>query len=329
MRDRRGWVVPVVVAMFALAIGLVLGSGPLRTALIGSLGAQVDSLEGQVDEAELAAERANVENDYGQEWVDATAPMLLGEELSGRAVATIALDGADANATEGVARRIVDAGGSVAAAVTVAPLWTDPNQSAFRAALASQLAPSVIGLDGHEEVDEVFAQALAQSLMPTLVPQDGDGDDGEGDDGEAADSEEELGAAADRAGVLWTLLSDAGLVTGEREAAADSIVLIAGEPAEDDAVAESQVASQATIATVLTQYDAALVAANGPDAEGDLVSTIIADTDVLAPRISTVTWINTPYSQATVALALREQLDGWVGHYGPGEGREPAPPLNQ
>lgn len=321
MRDRRGWVVPVVVAMFSVAIGLVLGSGPLRTALIGSLGAEVDSLESQVADAELAAERADVENDYGLEWIDATGSQLLTGTLNGGSVAIVSVDSADADAVDGIANRVADAGATVAASVTVESLWTDPNQSAFRAALAPQLAPSVVGLDGTETVDEVFAQALAQALVPADRITE-TGSEGQDDDGGPAVDE------GDRGQVLWTLLSDAGLVSGTRADDANAVVIVAGEPVANADESSLQATANLTLATVLTGYDVAMVAANGPDSDGDLVSRVLADTDVLAPRVSTVTWIQTPFSQVTVALALREQFDGWVGHYGPGQDRKAAPPLS-
>ena len=337
-RDRRAWVIPTVVAMFALAIGLVLGSGPLRTALIGSLGTQVDSLEDQVATAELAADRANVTNEYGDEWVGATAPQLLGTALAGHSVALVSVDEPETDAVSGVQSRLTQAGATVAASVTIEPLWTDPNQSAFRAALAPQLAPSVAGLDGTESIDEVFARALAQALFPTLVLDVGGNADGETTDGETTDGDTTNGdksvdngasaasKAKERAGVLWTLLTDSGLVSGNLEGAADAVVMVAGEPPSDADESSLQATSNTTVVGVFAQYNAAIVAASGPDADGDLVASVLADAAVLAPRVSTVTWVDTAYSQVTVALALREQFDGWVGHYGPGEGREAAPP---
>jgi hypothetical protein len=318
MHDRRGWVVPVVVAMFAVAIGLVLGSGPLRTALIGSMGAQVDSLEDQVADAQLASAQAQGENDYGAQWLDATVPTQLAGTLQGGSIAVVSVDGANTDDIAGIENRLTQAGATVAASVTVESLWTDPNQSAFRAALAPQLAPSVSGLDGTETVDEVFAQALAQALVAQQVDPAADAVAQDGSGATAAD--------ADRSQVLWTLLEDSGLVSGTRNGDANAVVLVAGagDAGEDEAGLEAT--ANITLATVLAQQEIALVAANGPDADGDLVSTVLADTEVLAPRVSTVTWIQTPYSQVTVALALREQFDGWVGHYGPGEGREAAPP---
>ena len=332
-RDRRAWVMPTVVAMFALAIGLVLGSGPLRTALIGSLGTQVDSLEDQVATAELAADRANVTNKYGDDWVGATAPQLLGTSLAGHSVAVVSVDKPQTGAVSGVQSRVTQAGATMAASVTIEPLWTDPNQSAFRAALAPQLAPSVAGLDGTESIDEVFARALAQALFPTLVL-DGGGNAGGGTTGGGTtngDKSVDNGASAatkakERAGVLWTLLTDSGLVSGNLEGAADAVVMVAGEPPSDADKSSLQAIANTTLVGVFAQYNAAIVAASGPDADGDLVASVLADAAVLAPRVSTVTWVDTAYSQVTVALALREQFDGWVGHYGPGEGREAAPP---
>lgn len=328
MRDRRGWVAPTVVGMFAVALGLVLGSGPLRTALIGSLGAQVNSLEDRVADAELAADRANVTNDYGDDWVDATATQLLGTTLTGHNVAFVLVDEPDADAVAGAQARVTQAGAEVAAAVSVDALWTDPNKSAFRAALAPQLAPMITGLDGDETVDEVFAQALAQSLLPELIPADGSATDpGDGGDGGGVS----IGPAEDdRGAVLWKLLSDAGLVSGTRDGGADAVVIIAGEAPGTADESSLRATANLTLVGAFAQYDAALVAVNGPDTDGDLVSAVIEDTAVLASRVSTVTWIETAFSQVTVALALSEQFDGWVGHYGPageGEGdREAAPP---
>lgn len=330
MRDRRGWVVPVVVAMFAVALGLVLGSGPLRTALIGSMGAQVESLEGQVAQAELAAARAEVNNDYGQEWVDVAAPQLLADTLSGAAVAIVAVDSADAAAVAGIHERLTQAGATVVASLSVEPLWVDSKQAAYRAALAPQLAPSVEGLDGSETVNEVFSQALVQALVsPDRAAAAPSGDEdvaGSGGDAAGTADSQPVISDEDRGQMLWTLLSDAGLVAGTRTAAANAVVLVAGEPTVGEDGPSASTEANLTLARALTGYDVALVAANGPDVEGDLVSMIVADTDTLASRVSTVTWIQTPFSQVTVVLALREQFDGWVGHYGPGEGRKTAPP---
>jgi FtsP/CotA-like multicopper oxidase with cupredoxin domain len=232
----------------------------------------------------------------------------------------------------GVQSRVTQAGATMAASVTIEPLWTDPNQSAFRAALAPQLAPSVAGLDGTESIDEVFARALAQALFPTLVL-DGGGNAGGGTTGGGTNGDKSVdnGASAatkakERAGVLWTLLTDSGLVSGNLEGAADAVVMVAGEPPSDADKSSLQAIANTTLVGVFAQYNAAIVAASGPDADGDLVASVLADAAVLAPRVSTVTWVDTAYSQVTVALALREQFDGWVGHYGPGEGREAAPP---
>jgi len=318
MLDRRSWIVPVVVAMFAMAIGLVLGSGPLRTALIGSLGTQVESLEDQVDAAERSAEEANIANDYGAAYIDATAPGLLNGALDGHVVATVAVDAADTDDLGAIELRFQEAGAKLGASVAIEPTWSDPNQSAFRAALAPQLAISVAGLDGTESVDEVFAHALAQALMPDRFPEGVDSETGvTGPDGEVG---------ADRAEVLWTLLADAELVSGTRTEGADAVALVAGEAVTPEDATQLQATSSTTLAQVFAEYDVAIVAANGPEQDGDLASAIIKDPDDLGARISTVTWINTPYSQVSVALALQEQFAGWVGHYGPGEGRDAAPP---
>lgn len=318
MRDRRSWVVPVVVAMFAMALGLVLGSGPLRTALIGSLGTQVDSLEDQVDAAERSAEEADVTNDYGAAFIDVRATELLNGALDGHVVATVAVDAPHADDLAAIELRFQEAGATLGASIAIEPTWSDPNQSAFRAALAPQLATSVAGLDGTEGVDEVFAHALAQALMPDRFPEGVDSETGvTGPDGEVG---------ADRAEVLWTLLADAELVSGTRTEGADAVALVAGEAGTSDDSTHLQATSSTRLARVFAQYDVAIVAASGPDQDGDLASAVVKDVDDLGARVSTVTWVNTPYSQVSVALALQEQFAGWVGHYGPGEGRAAAPP---
>ncbi|WP_062202540.1 copper transporter [Demequina salsinemoris] len=292
MTSFRYHVVSLAAVFLALAIGIVLGSGPMRTALVQSLGDQVDTLEQQADDAASEAQSAQEEAAIGNDYATELEPFLLSGALSDVNVAIVSVaDPADSR-VEAAREALVTAGATISADVTIEDAWTDSTQGTFRTALAEQLADQISDVDASTaSSDRLLAHALAQSLVPT-------------------------GDASDTSSVLLDLLKQADLVTGTVTGSADAIVVVAGDGDDDEDVRAAASDTLAGVVGVLDGYVEGTVAAQGASATGDLASALrnVPDTS----EISSVTEVDTVYGRTAAALALVEQIAGGSGHYGAG-----------
>ncbi|WP_152650283.1 copper transporter [Demequina aestuarii] len=319
MKDFRYHVVSLVAVFLALAIGVVLGSGPMRDALVGDLSDQISALEEESASARADAEAAQAQTTTAQQFTDEAAPSLLSETLLGVSVATVEVAEPESQDAAGVRDRLVQAGATVAGQIVIEDAWTDPDQTAFRSSLASTMAPNVVGVDDASSPTMVLSHALAQALMPGLLPP------GTGEADLAGTDFPDPANAAERSALLLDLLVEAGLVSGTTTAPIESFAIIAG-PGPDDEAARAELSNTlAATAVVLTEYTPGVAVATGPDAPGDLASAVQNSPDASAV-VSTVVEGTDRYGQISVPLAISQAFSGSVGHYGPGEGRTLVPP---
>lgn len=301
MTSFRYHVVSLAAVFLALAVGIVLGSGPLRTSLVSSLGEEVDSLEQQVDDAQADVETAQAQAVVGTDFAAEVEPFLLGGRLAGQNVALVSVSDPADSRVESVRSALVSAGASVSADVTIEPAWTDSSQGTFRAALADQLAAQLVDVDpATTSSDRMLAHALAQSLAPVE------------------------GAASDSSTVLLDLLKQADLVSGTVTSGAMAIVVVSGDGLDDDDARARESDSLANVVGVLDSYVAGTTQAQGEPMTGDLSSALRNVPDTAG--ISTVSEAGTIYGRTAVALALAEQISGGMGHYGAGSDGPLLPP---
>ncbi|PKQ25992.1 MAG: hypothetical protein CVT64_05820 [Actinobacteria bacterium HGW-Actinobacteria-4] len=319
MTDFRFHVVSITAIFLALAVGVVLGSGPMRTAFVGELAQEVDILEEQLAQAQADIEFERAQAAIGEQFVDEASSALTGGTLDGATVAIVAILDADPADVEAQRVRLVQAGATVAATVVLSEGWTDPDQGAFRAALASQIAANVVDVDGASAPDRLLAHALAQALMPDLAL------DSEVEDPSVLDPGlPGTETATDRSAVLVDLLRQADLLAGTVTSSVDGVVFVSGPgPSDDDRRARfADVFAQ--MSGVIEEYGAAVVVASGPENAGDVPEAIRNSANVSA-RVSSVSFGLSTYGRFSVVLALAEQYAGGYGHYGPGERRDFVP----
>src|SRR5690625_4425041 len=123
----------------ALAVGIVIGAGPLRDYLAEDLSGQVDQLRVEREELRQALEEAEADNAETAQFVAAASPALLDGVLDGRTVAVVQLPAADGDVVDAVLGRLDQAGAQVSARVELTPDWTDPGQRAFRSGIAGNI----------------------------------------------------------------------------------------------------------------------------------------------------------------------------------------------
>jgi hypothetical protein len=192
-------------AVFALAVGVLIGSGPLRAGFGGS------SIAAELAQAESDAKAAAEEASQGRDFADAVGPKAIYAQLQGHTVALVrTADATDDDVTAATAR-LADAGAEIGAHVALTEEWTAEDRGPFRDALAEQITAALANPPTGASSSQVLSMALAQSLAPTIAA---------GDDLVGA-------AAAERADTLWTLLTEANLVTGSRTGDSDLFVLVA------------------------------------------------------------------------------------------------------
>ncbi len=313
MIDFRYHVISLVAVFLALAVGVVLGSGPLRTALIEEVTNESEQLREQIIAANREIVEEQTEGIIGEEFVGDAADVLIGDALAGKNIAIVRVHSPSTADVNALRDRIVTAGANITANLTIENAWTDGDQSTFRASFAQSVAPSVLGVEATLAPDRLLAHTLAQALAPLVVP-DGAADEGTDINVDFPDSS----SATDRADVLLDLLKNADLVSGTITGTVDGIVVISGDGPADEDVRAAESATFAQVAGILDEYMDSVVVASGPVTVGD-VPTALQSSALLNGRISTVTHATNFYGTFTVVLALARELTGESGHYGYGE----------
>lgn len=323
MIDFRYHLVSLISVFLALAVGIVLGAGPLKESIGDTLTGEVDTLRQRAADLRAELDEVSARLADSEEVFAAAADDLVAGVLEGRRVAVVELGDTAPEVVEEVTARLDAAGADVTASVRVTDGWTDPARTTFRQTLAGTLAEY---LDPAPEPDAgagaTLAEALVQGLV-TAVPEDPD-------------------ALAEQADVLLRLLVDSELVelAAEVTVPADAVVLLVG-PVDDVLVPEEEGATPSAVEldrlelregavrdlalASLARTGAAVVA--GHDlVEGGVVA-VLRTGDGTRSRVSTVTAVDTLVGQVSVPLALAERLTGGVGHYGSDdEATAPLPP---
>ena len=312
MVDFRYHLVSLVSVFLALAIGIILGAGPLQNSIGHTLQDQVTELRTSRNAARAEAQKNASERDTANAALDVAASQLIGGTLTGRNVAILVGSDADASAIEQAQSKIEAAGGTVVSRVRFEEGFSSSDNASYRDALAEQMRPQVESLPENADSTAILASAI-----DTIVRR------GTGD----AKAKELMGyfASGD---------SEDALITAEREpeAAADVVLFmlpaVPEPPAEEsegqsaDEKAKAKAAAQeAKDATAL--YSAAFrdVARRGPtvavgeDGEGGVLESIRP-----LDLGSTVDSPGTPIGSYNTVLALGAEIVGQHFDLGSGDG---------
>ncbi|MCL1871980.1 MAG: copper transporter [Promicromonosporaceae bacterium] len=315
MIDFRYHLVSLISVFLALAVGIILGAGPLQGTIGDTLNDQVDSLRSERNDLRDSLNASQADAQKSLKFIQAAGPSLVAGSLEGRRVAIVDLEGAAPAVQEGVAGQIQAAGGTVAVVASVGSSWTDADHKDFRETIANGLRPRLTGgeadLPQGATPEQVLSAALAVALAGTSVSD----------------------ARSEDAAALEQQLVQANLITldGEQAKPADAVVLLAGAvPAAAPQGASPEptkdvVASMVTLAKTAQSVVPVVVA--GPTvSSGDVVSGV-RDDKATAAKVTTVSGVETPIGQIVVPLAVAAQLGGQAGQYGFEDGATPLPPI--
>lgn len=298
MIDFRYHLVSIVSIFLALAVGIVLGAGPLKEDIGNTLTTQVKSLRddkaalrSDLDAAEKAAEARD-------QFTEASNRSLLADRLKDTTVSIIILPGADAGIVKATTNTLTAAGGTIASTITVQDAWVDPDKAAFRATLGRRLA-SEVGVPVDETDAAVVNAVLARSVLAKV-------------------GSTVTGAAA----ALEALRTGELIKTPSANVKPASVaVIISGRVTGPDSAARE--AKSKALSTLAGDFDGAGAGAvlvcdlgTGKTTNSTSVVTTSRADGEQSKQLSTVDNANMPMGQASIVFALLEQEAGTVGQYG-------------
>jgi hypothetical protein len=297
--DFRYHIVSIVAIFMALAVGIVLGSGPLKDDISGFLEDRTEQLAQEKVDLQDEISTLRSERDANEQFAELAQPVLVDGLLTTHVTTIVVLPDADGGQVDAVEDVIIAAGGSVGERVTIESAWSDPEQSEILARVAENIAKG----DRDEDTYDLAAQVLAEAL---LTP--GGRSVGE--------------PSFDSIGVLGAFEIEGFISADEDEVIlADTAIIVGSSGAVQDA--------DLTLMPLMTALDdegvgAVLAAPLGSDSDDGVVGVLrSSDADGV---VSSVDRLDTVNGVTVTATALAEQIAGGVGHYGTGEGADgPAP----
>lgn len=163
MIDFRYHLVSLISVFLALAVGIVLGAGPLREGISENLTGQVDALREARNAAEASLENQVVETNDRDAFITTLGADVTAGTLAGRAVAVVQLPQANPDDAAASTTVLRDAGSTVVEAAMTAE-WTSED-AAYRQTFAQQVAGYLDPAPAPDAKPEaILAAAVAQTL---------------------------------------------------------------------------------------------------------------------------------------------------------------------
>lgn len=208
MIDFRYHLVSIISVFLALAVGIVLGAGPLKQPIGESLQSQVDSLRTDRDDLREKLDAANGSIEDLNTYITESAPALLAETLKGTKVTLVSTPNTPSQTVKDVQGRLEDAGATVSdgGQLTAEALKTEESEKALE---ALKEIDSKLPADPREAFEKAIAHAYA--------------------------GEHKGAYDAEQAAQVIDELRSAKRLNGGTYARADVVVFLLGDSAEEDA----------------------------------------------------------------------------------------------
>lgn len=294
----RYHLVSIVAVLFALAIGIVVGSGLLSDPLRRQLKTQVDRLAATNEQLLRDLGERDSALDQLRAFAEAAEARLTEDALLGRSVVLFSLEGTDGAMLDELRGSIEQAGGRVALTVT---------------------ALDRLSLEGAEDRSELATLTGSSATAPGDLRRQTASMLGSGAAAAAGTASEGIGATPDqRFEQLAQELADAGFVALEdvQEGDAvptDSVFLVAaGAP---DPLAYGPTGFVKALCLGLSDGAGGILVAEPSASVWGLVEEIRADADT-SERIATVDQADTAPGRIETVLGLDAASEGRAGHYG-------------
>lgn len=301
--DFRYYLVSIVSIFLALAVGIVLGAGPLKGDIGTRLTEQITALRAEKTQLRTDLDTARRDAAARDTFSLAAEPAVMKGRLTGKTVTLVVAPGVDADLVKNATSSLVAAGAKVGSTVTLTDAWADPSKTTMRNTVASPFATLVKAPVGASSADQLAATVLARAIL--------------------VGTEQSTERVSAPAGAALNGLKAGDLinVTPDQIVASSSVVFLGG-PVKGSTQQETdaRLASYVQLIRILDAGGSGIVVAaksNTTDAtkSADLVAAVRKDSDA-AKVISTVDDADLPMGQGTLVLALAQQYTGTSGQYG-------------
>ena len=337
MVDFRYHIVSIVAVFVALAVGIVLGAGPLKSGADQQLRDEVAGVRSESRGLRDQLSAAQAQEALADRFAAQVGPDLVSDRLPRTPVVVVTMPGADSATATRVATLLRTAGTTVTGTVAVQDSWTatdsadafaqvtgtrsaSPSTAGAGSATAAVPTPAPTPAPSATGAPAVAARLLANALLGNPDRAGGEGVRTPSPQTSALPgfASAELSGAADT--TRLTRFSDAGLVRTSdgllrRAAAAVVIAAPAPENPTTDTRAGVDRLTELTVAVRRAGAGEVVVGPAAAAADGGLLADVRAD-PVATRLVSTVDSVAHPAGSVATVLALLEQLDGGVGDYG-------------
>lgn len=302
MIDFRYHLVSIVSIFLALAVGIVLGAGPLQGSIGTQLTDQVSQLRQEKDALRAQLDDANNTVQAQEQYASLVAPAALAGQLKDQSVALLVSAEVAGKFSQDVQHALGQSGATVTTVVTLKEEYREPTAASARATTAQQAAKT-LGLTASGGGDALLGEILSTVLVRT-----------------PAGEEEPVSSGAQ----ALATLKQAGLIdyTQSNLQRADLAVMINGPVSGTTASVTAQTTTLLELATALDAHSTGVVVATnhpstavGQELTTSLVTAIRKDGNA-AKAISTVDHADTVMGAGVITLALSRQRLGTTGHFG-------------
>jgi hypothetical protein len=301
----RHHAISLAAVFFALAVGVVLGSGLLSDTLLAGLRAEKRDLHAQInalnDQNNVLKDKLSAADDFDSQ----LASRMVHDVLAGKSVVVFRTPDAKDDDVAAVWKLVGQAGGAIDGTVSLTQEFVDANSAEkLRSVVNSSIVPAGAQLstnlvDQGSQAGDLLGIALLINADPAAATVD----DGQRD-------------------TVLAALRDTGFITypDTHIGAANAAVVITGGALPDDA--GNKGVTVARFAVALAPHGSGIVLAgrDGSSTGTAAVAVTRADT-AMASAITTVDDIDTEPGRITTILGLHELLNGGhPGQYGTGHG---------
>ncbi len=302
MIDFRFHLVSIVSVFLALAVGIVLGAGPLQGSIGTQLTDQVSQLRQEKDTLRTQLNDANTSVGSQNDYAAAVAGSALGGRLEGKGVALVVGNDTAGKFAAEIQQALTQAGASVTTVLTLKDDYRDPATATTRLTAAKKAALR-LGLAGADDADTLVADVVSRVLVHAGGTNDAPLPDG-------------AGALGD--------LKGAGLLdyTQSTLRRADEVVMLAGPVSGTAVSVKAETATLLALASALDSGSSGVVIASGAPTTGvgqevttNLV-TVVRQSKQVASVISTVDHADSTIGAGVVVLTVVREASGTSGHYG-------------
>ncbi|WP_314871530.1 copper transporter [Actinomyces oris] len=307
MIDFRYHLVSLISVFLALAVGVVLGAGPLQNSLGTALNDQVTALRENRNATQTKLEQTETAVNERDSYITQAASGLLPGTLASKNVAMVLLPEAKAEDADAITTQLKNAGATVTGRVSLTSTWVDLSRENYRSTFSGQVQghlDSTTSKDANGILGEALAKALTANDDSSRVLMD------------------MLSVTADKSGTPFVS------VDSTPTAAAEMIVVVGPRPQASSGKGATVEATPGqdpkawAKALEGTAGRAPTVVVGSADGDDGVVSIIRSE----KAKVTTVDSVGQIAASVSTPLALASTRAGTIGHYGFDKGAEAVMP---